>query len=121
MVGFINPKTLRAWGSVGEQPFVVLIDPRATHNFIFKKMVEVLKILVLATMGFGVRLGNGDQIPIEGVGGFTFICRVLKLLKISFLNLGRNDVILSIRHSMAGNPWGYFCKLENTITEISLR
>ena len=38
VVGLTNPKTLRARGSVGEQPIVVLIDPRATHNFIVKKI-----------------------------------------------------------------------------------
>ena len=38
VVGPANPKTLRARGSVGKQPMVVLIDLGATHNFISHKL-----------------------------------------------------------------------------------
>ena len=41
---------------------VVLIDPWAAHNFISKKLIEVLKISVLTTTNYGVQLGNGDNI-----------------------------------------------------------
>ena len=34
VVELMNPKTLQACGNSGEQLVVVLIDPRATHNFL---------------------------------------------------------------------------------------
>ena len=52
VVGIMNPKTLRASGNIGEQPVVVLIDPGATHNFLNQKLVEMLGIPVLATIGY---------------------------------------------------------------------
>ena len=69
VVGLTNPKTLRVRGCVGEQHVVVLIDPGATHNFISIKLTEKMKIPVMATVGYGVQLGNGDNIPT------TRICR----------------------------------------------
>ena len=48
VVGLANLKTLWTRGNIGEQPVVVLIDPRATHNFLSQKLVEMLGILILA-------------------------------------------------------------------------
>ena len=77
MVGLTNPKTLWAQGSVGEQPVVVLIDLGATHNFISKKLVDVLKIPILATMGpLGYSWGMGTIFPQkEYVGGSSSSAR----------------------------------------------
>ena len=44
IMGLTNPKTLSPRGSVRDQPMMVLIDLRPTHNFISRKLVEVLKI-----------------------------------------------------------------------------
>ena len=46
---------------------MVLIDLRATHNFLSKKLVEMLEIPIVATVGYEVQLGNGDQVPTSGV------------------------------------------------------
>ena len=53
MVGLTNSKTLEACGNVGEKPVVVLIGLGATRNLISKKLIDVLKILVSITIGYG--------------------------------------------------------------------
>ena len=76
-----------------------LLDPGAALNFISKKLVDVLKIPVFAAMGFGVQLGNGDQIPTEGV--CRGVCLHLQGVEIIedfiLLSLGSTDVILGIQ------------------------
>ena len=42
-------------------------DLRATHNFILRKLIEVLKIPIFATASYRVQLGNGDNISTTGV------------------------------------------------------
>ena len=78
---------------------VVLIDPRATHNFISRKLIEVLKIPIFATASYRVQLGNGDNISTTGV------CQNVRLQMQGIeiiedfmpLNLGSTDIILGIQ------------------------
>ena len=98
LVGLTIPKTLRARGSVGVQPVVVLIDPGATHNFILRKLIEVLKILIFATASYRVQLGNGDNISTTGVcQSVRLQLQGIKIIEDFIpLNLGSIDIILGI-------------------------
>ena len=99
VVGLTNPKTLRARGSVWDQPMVVLIDPRVTHNFISRKLIEVLKIPILTTASYGVRLGNGANISTKGVcQGVRLQLQGIEIIEDFIpLNLGSFDIILGIQ------------------------
>lgn len=99
VVGISNPRTMKLRGLIWDNKMIVMIDPRATHNFISLGAVAALGIPVEGTIGFGVSLGNGEAIRGEGV------CRRVTLqldegLEVveDFLplQLGSSDVILGI-------------------------
>lgn len=53
VVGLKNQEILWAHGNAGEQSVVVLISLRL-HNFLSKRLVEMLGLSILATFGDGV-------------------------------------------------------------------
>ena len=99
VVGLTNPKTLRARGCVEEQPVVVLINLGATHNFISIKLTKKMKIPVMTTVGYGVQLGNGDNIPTTGIcRGVRLHLQGVEIIEDFIpLQLGSTNVILGIQ------------------------
>lgn len=100
IVGLTNPKTLKLNGRIGGGAVVVMVGPRATHNFISLQAVQKLRVPVTESAGFGVSLGNGEAVKGKG------ICREVRVslsndieIQEDFLplELGNSDVILSIQ------------------------
>ncbi|KAL4564788.1 hypothetical protein LXL04_028859 [Taraxacum kok-saghyz] len=99
VAGLSSPKTMKLEGRVWEQPVITLVDPGATHNFIFDALVERLGLPVTDTGAYGVRMGTGDTEVSLGV------CRgvLLQLQNVDIveeflpLRLGSSDVILGLQ------------------------
>lgn len=63
--GFNNPKTMKFFSEVRGRRVVILLDSRATHNFIFERLVEKLNLSMTPTK-FAITLG--DQRKIKRMG-----------------------------------------------------
>ena len=83
---------------MGEQPVVLLIDLGATHNFIYEKLIEEMKIYVSATVRYGVQLGNGDNILTQGIcQGVRLHLQDTEIIEdLIPLKLGSTNIILGI-------------------------
>lgn len=66
VVGISSPKTLKIRGQMEDQEVIVMVDPRATHNFASLAVVNKLNLLVDGLGEFGVALGNGDAVKGRG-------------------------------------------------------
>ena len=67
MVGLSAPHSLKIRGRIGDREVVVLIDSRASHNFIAAALVKELGLPVASTKDFGVVLGIEDEIITTGI------------------------------------------------------
>lgn len=68
VLGYSTPRTMKLKGKIGDCEVVVLIDCRATHNFIHQQLVEELKLPVTSTTNYGIVIGDGTAL--QG-GGFV--------------------------------------------------
>lgn len=50
----------------GAQAIVVLIDSGSTHNFISKHMATMLKLPVIPTKSYNVKVANGEPLKCQG-------------------------------------------------------
>ncbi|KAJ9542106.1 hypothetical protein OSB04_028612 [Centaurea solstitialis] len=98
VLGVTNPKTMKLLGYISGTELVVMIDPGATHNFISPSVVRNLGIYVTNTGGFGVSLGTGDSVRVEGVCQGVLLCTQGVEIVENFhpLTLGNSDVILGL-------------------------
>ena len=60
VVGLSEPRTIKLKGEIHGKDVVVLIDCGATHNFIYKLVVESLQIPRQGTSQYGVVIGLGN-------------------------------------------------------------
>lgn len=66
VLGITNPKTLIMKGEVQGSEVIVMIDPGATHSFISPYVVHRLGLSLNNTKEFGVSLGNGESVKVQG-------------------------------------------------------
>lgn len=98
-LGRSSPTTMKLRGTIKKNSVVVMIDSRATHNFISPKAVQQLKLKARRLESLTVLLGTG--VSVEGIG----VCKNVQLVlpSISFtadfvvLELGQVDVILGVK------------------------
>ncbi|XP_020241395.1 uncharacterized protein LOC109819859 [Asparagus officinalis] len=64
--GWTAYKTMRVMARIGPCEVVVLIDSGSTHNFISKKMANLLQLPVLPTEPFNVKVANGEPLKCQG-------------------------------------------------------
>ena len=96
MVGLLAPHSLKIRRQIRDQEVVILIDSRASHNFIVAALVEELGLSTASTKEFGVMLGTGAEIRATGV------CKQVNLSLIELeiiadffpIMLGSSEVIL---------------------------
>lgn len=99
VLGIDTPRTMKMKGEILSQDVVVMIDPRATHNFISNQTVQKLTLPITPTKEFGVTLGTGEAVQGRGkcqsvvlyLQGITIIEDFLPL------DLGNPDLILGIQ------------------------
>ena len=66
VVGLSNPGTMKVKGKIKEREVVILIDCRATHNFISTNVVEELQLTTKDTSHYGVILGSDTTVKGKG-------------------------------------------------------
>lgn len=94
-----EPRTMKMVGRIFGYPVVVLIDCRATHNFISLELIDGMHLEVSDTRKYGVFIGNGRKL--SGFGIYRQIPLHLGKLNIieDYLQMpvGSVDVILGMK------------------------
>ena len=67
VVGLTNPGTMKVRGKIQGREAIVMINCRATHNFISDKLVSMLKLNTKDTSNYEVILGSGTVIKGKGI------------------------------------------------------
>lgn len=67
LTGWITPRTTRMTATMGSHEVMVLIDSGSTHNFISDHLASTLRLLVVPTEPFIVRVANGEQLKCQGI------------------------------------------------------
>lgn len=60
------PQTMRMMAKIGPHEGAVLIDSGSTHNFIRDRLANVLKMPVVPTEAFTVRVANRERLNCQG-------------------------------------------------------
>ncbi|GJX90123.1 ty3-gypsy retrotransposon protein [Tanacetum coccineum] len=109
VMGFTSPHTMNIRGIIGDEEVVVLIDSGATHNFLSKRVLKELRLLVMGGGSISVMLGNRKFEKSRG------ICKrvLLTFPKLQFLedfyplDLGSTDV------GMATKKGGFLVEMKS--------
>ncbi|KAA8519438.1 hypothetical protein F0562_013687 [Nyssa sinensis] len=66
LTGWTAPRTMRMTATMGSLEVVVLIDSGSTHNFISDCLASMLRLPVVPTEIFNVRVANGERLKCQG-------------------------------------------------------
>ena len=66
LTGWTAPKTIRVMATIESLEMVVLIDSGSTHNFIGTRVARLLRLPVVPTEEFTVRVANGERLKCHG-------------------------------------------------------
>ncbi|KAH9780314.1 hypothetical protein KPL71_008031 [Citrus sinensis] len=66
LTGWSSPRTMRVAASIKSQLIMVLIDSGSTHNFLSEKVASTLRLPVVPTKSFTVRVANGERLICQG-------------------------------------------------------
>ena len=66
LTGWSAPRTMRVNAKVGFFNIVVLIDSGSTYNFMSTRMAALLRLLVVPTKAFTVRVANEARLQCQG-------------------------------------------------------
>lgn len=97
--GISSPTTTKLKGVIKKHTMVVMLDSRATQNFISPTMVRQLKLQIERAKGLEVLLGTG--VSVNGTGVWKNV--QISLQEVSFtadfivLELGNVDVIMGMQ------------------------
>ena len=65
LTGWTAPKTMRITAKICAHDVIVLIDSGSTHNFISERMANLLRLPVVPTQPFTVRVANGENLKCQ--------------------------------------------------------
>ncbi|XP_042941551.1 uncharacterized protein LOC122288885 [Carya illinoinensis] len=66
LTGWTAPKTMRITAKICAHDVVILIDSGSTHNFISERMANLLRLPIVPTETFTVRVANGENLKCQG-------------------------------------------------------
>ncbi|XP_035545952.1 uncharacterized protein LOC118348436 [Juglans regia] len=66
LTGWTAPKTMRVAARIGAHNVITLVDSGSTHNFISERMANLLRLPVIPTKTFTVRVANGENLKCHG-------------------------------------------------------
>ena len=66
-MGWAAPKTMCITARIGANDVIALIDSGSTHNFVSERLANALRIRVVPTITFIVRVANGEKNEMLGV------------------------------------------------------
>ena len=58
LTGWTSPRTMHIIARMGPHEVVVSVDSGSTHNFISDRLANMLKLLIVPTEAFSVRVAN---------------------------------------------------------------
>ncbi|KAJ0014799.1 hypothetical protein Pint_21057 [Pistacia integerrima] len=98
LTGWTSPQTMRV-AATGSQQVMVLIGSGSTHNLLSEKVAKLVRLPMVPTKSFVVRVANGERLICEGrfekvqvnLQGITFS------LTLYSLPLTRLDMVLDIQ------------------------
>ncbi|KAL6312286.1 hypothetical protein AAG906_017119 [Vitis piasezkii] len=97
--GMDVPKTMRIVARIGAHDVVVLIDSGSTHNFISECMANLLRLPVVPTESFTVRVANGENLRCQGgLKRYKSICKAPFFFNLLFLTSHRKLVGIDGQH-----------------------
>ena len=77
LTGWTAPKTMRVTARIGTHAIFTLIDNGSTHNFINERMANLLRLPVVSTKAFTIRVANGENLKcqekLDGYGNVLVI------------------------------------------------
>lgn len=62
LTGWAAPQTMRVTAKVGPFDIIVLIDSGSTHNFISSRMANMLRLPIVPTTEFSIRVANEETL-----------------------------------------------------------
>ncbi|KAL6315672.1 hypothetical protein AAG906_005760 [Vitis piasezkii] len=62
LTGWSAPKTMRVAARIGDHDVIILIDSGSTHNFLSERLANLLRLPVIPTETFPVRVANGESL-----------------------------------------------------------
>jgi hypothetical protein len=62
LTGWVAPKTMCVTARIGSNDVIALIDSESTHNFISERLDNALRIPVVPTTTFIVRVANDEKL-----------------------------------------------------------
>jgi hypothetical protein len=65
LTGWTAPKTMRVTAKIGSHAIFTLINTGSTHNFISERMANLLRLPVVSTKAFTVRVANGENLKCQ--------------------------------------------------------
>lgn len=66
LIGWTTPKTMRVATRIGVHDVITLIDSGSTHNFINERVANLLRLPVIPTETFTMRVANGENLRCHG-------------------------------------------------------
>ncbi|KAJ0027601.1 hypothetical protein Pint_36394 [Pistacia integerrima] len=66
LTGWTGPKTICKTARMGPHEVVVLVDSRSMHNFISDHLENLLRLPIIPTEAFSVRVANGEKLKCQG-------------------------------------------------------
>ena len=66
LTGWSAPKTMRVAARIGDHDVIILIDSGSTHNFLSERLANLLRLPVIPTETFPVRVANGESLKCQG-------------------------------------------------------
>nr|TKS04095.1 hypothetical protein D5086_0000146500 [Populus alba] len=66
LTGWTMPKIIRISVKIGSHHVTVLIDSGSTHNFISERMANLLRLSVMPSYTFSVRVANEENLRCKG-------------------------------------------------------
>ncbi|KAH9735040.1 hypothetical protein KPL71_017615 [Citrus sinensis] len=66
LTGWTTPQTMCVKAKIGPYEIIVLIDSGSTHNFISTRLANVLKLPIVPTTAFPVKVANSEKLACQG-------------------------------------------------------
>ena len=66
LTGWTTPQTMYVKAKIGPYEIIVLIDSGSTHNFISTCQANLLKLPIIPTAAFSVKVANGEKFACQG-------------------------------------------------------
>jgi len=65
LTGWTAPKIMRVTAKIGSHAIFTLIDTGSTHNFISERMANLLRLPVVSTKAFTIRVANEENLKCQ--------------------------------------------------------